>query len=943
MEFRIDSTYRLQFSEDFRFHDAERIVPYLSALGVSALYASPYFRARPHSTHGYDVVDHNALNPEIGSEEEHRALIDACRRHGLAHIVDFVPNHMGVGASNPWWFDVLEWGERSQYARFFDIDWQPQREDLAGKVLLPFLGDHYGRVLERGEIVLNFDAPAGALFFDYYDLRFPLRPSSYAPVLLMAAELCVPTGAQEMENLARDFAAIEAALETAADVEVLRDRFDALKKRVAELVTTNDAAKRAVMLALSSWQVREDQPETVERLEFLLARQHYRLAFWRVALYEINYRRFFDINDLAGLRVEQPDVLAATHEMIFRMIDAGSIQGLRIDHVDGLYNPQGYCSLVRDRAAVANRSLYFVVEKVLARFERLHDDWGVDGTTGYDFMNAAGGLFIDPGAELTFDRIYGPFAPTDESYDAVLYACKQHIIRTKLASELTVLSARLYRIAQQDRRSNDFTYDGIREALAAIVASFPVYRTYVTGSAIDIQDREYIETATMLARRRSDVLDGSVFDFICSALTTSLLQVPATRYDGREVLHFAMKFQQFTGPVMAKAAEDTAYYRYVRLLSLNEVGGDPRRFGSSVSSFHHQNEERSQRFPRSMLATATHDHKRGEDTRLRISALSEMPSRWSRVIRTLARLGGRAFVDSEPAPSRNDMYALYQMILGTWPMEWLDGDIPAGDLPAYVERLARWMLKAVREAKLRSAWVNPNEAYEQAATDLVRRIFEPPAFPLLLREFLPVIRDAALIGMVSGLAQTVLKYTSPGVPDMYQGCELWDLSMVDPDNRRTVDFEQRARYLQEIRDGFARDPLRLAQLLFASWRDGRIKMFLTWRLLALRAERKEFFENGAYKRLGVRGRRAARIVAYARGDALVAVPRLVYPMLRLGADGPPALTFTNEFALLPKRSPRHWVNVFTQRELEAEAADSAVRLPAERLFADLPVAVLVPV
>ncbi|HVA28658.1 MAG TPA: malto-oligosyltrehalose synthase, partial [Candidatus Baltobacteraceae bacterium] len=655
MEHRITSTYRLQFSGEFRFADAERIVDYLADLGVTAMYASPYFRARAGSTHGYDVVDHNAINPDVGTADEHGRMIAAAQARGLSHLLDFVPNHMGVAITNPWWADVLEWGERSPYANYFDVEWHPQRTDLKGKVLLPFLGDHYGRVLEAGDITPVFEPDRGTFSFAYYERRFPLRPSSYAPILISAAHLC-PSREDELTELAKAFAAIYPAW-NAEQAAPLRAKVAELKARLADLASNDARVTSAIENALDAWRVRPDDPAGVERLELMLSRQHYRLAFWRVALYEINYRRFFDINDLVGLRVEDAEVLQATHRLLFDLIDRGLVQGVRIDHVDGLFQPASYLRFLRQRATFAGRPFYLIVEKILAYFEYLREDWNVDGTTGYDFMNLVNGLFVNPRSELAFDRIYASYAPTEETYEAIVYASKQHVIHNKLASELAVLSDRLFKITRQDRRSNDFTYDGLREALASMVASFPVYRTYVTGDGATAEDRQFIEIARTLASKRSEVLDQSVFDFITSVLSTDVSD-GSTRYDPADVLEFAMKFQQFTAPVMAKSVEDTAFYRYVRLISLNEVGGDPRRFGTSVSAFHHHNRQRAQRFPTAMLSTATHDHKRGEDTRLRIDALSEMPGRWRRAMRRFSRIAGGAYVDSERAPSFNDTYAL---------------------------------------------------------------------------------------------------------------------------------------------------------------------------------------------------------------------------------------------------------------------------------------------
>jgi (1->4)-alpha-D-glucan 1-alpha-D-glucosylmutase len=938
------STYRLQFSSSFGFRDARAIVPYLAALGAGAIYASPYLRARPGSGHGYDIIDHNALNPEIGTAEEHAAMIAAAQASGIGHILDFVPNHMGIGGSeNPWWSDVLEWGERSPYAKYFDIDWHPQRTDLDGKVLLPFLGDHYGSVLERGELAPLFDPASGGFAIAYLDHRYPLASKSYALLLGRAANLAAGTCSRELFALAESFAAA-AAPSSEAVAEPERARFVAARKALSELVRTEPAALAAVERALAHWRVAESDPAGAERLDALLNDQHYRLSFWRVSLFEINYRRFFDINDLAGLRVEDAEVFGQTHRFVFDLIADGRLQGLRIDHVDGLFDPAGYCRLVRDRAAMLGHPLYLVVEKILALFEALRDGWGIDGATGYDFMNVVNGLFVDSRAEFAFNRIYREFAANEAGFDEIAYAAKRHIIRSNLASELTVLANLLYRLTRTDRRSSDFTYDGLREALMHVVACFPVYRTYVTGERVEEEDRRFIEWAVTIARRRADIMDDSVFDFLAEVLTADITTVERAHYERTQVLQLAMKFQQYTSPVMAKAIEDTAFYRFMRLISLNEVGGDPSRFGTSIKIFHRHNEWNAKHYPHGMLATATHDHKRGEDARLRIDALSEMPGRWRRALSAFARRSKtRSFLASHPVPSANDEYALYQTLIGTWPANWLERDvIPRGELRPYLERIEGWLRKAVREAKVHSSWVNPNLAYEDAACAFARRLFENGPAATITRDFLPIVRDVAMVAMVSSLAQVTLKLTSPGIPDIYQGCELWDLSLVDPDNRRPVDFELRMKLLDDLRTRFEReDSVALARELLRSWHDGRIKLFITWRLLQLRNQRRDEFLSAGYRRLPTTGRRADRIVSFAREQVVIVAPRLVYRMLRL-RDGMPELSFTNEQISLPVKFPRRFVNAFTGRHVAATVEGSRVRLSGAELLRDLPVAVLVP-
>ena len=935
------STYRLQFSARFRFSDAVRVIPYLADLGVGAIYASPYLQARPGSLHGYDVVDHNQLNPEVGTVEEHAEMIAEAQRLGIGHILDFVPNHMGIrGMENRWWSDLLEWGEHSRYAKFFDVDWHPRRADLEGKVLLPFLGDHYGRVLERGELAPRYDRDRHALVVAYYDLSFPLSPPTYAGMLQRAAE-CANGAGSRLAELAGRFDALRAGGET--DPE----RAEELKAQLAQLLESDVNAAACLERALAEWRVAADGQGARGRLHELLERQHYRLASWRVSLHEINYRRFFNINELAGLRVEDAEVLAQTHRLVFELLAEGKVQGLRIDHIDGLFNPAGYCRLLRERASLLDQPLYLLVEKILARFERLPTNWSVDGTTGYDFMGAVNELFVNERSEAAFDRIYQHYSDEEETYDDVAYQSKEYIIANVLSSELTWLTTTLFRIALSDLRSSDFTYDGLRDAVSAVVASFPVYRTYVADWGPSEQDRHYIEWAVLQAAKRRPLVDESIFWFVQDVLTLRILEVPHAGYDPAEVLHFTMKFQQYTGPVMAKAIEDTAFYRYVRLLSLNEVGGDPRRFGTSLASFHRQNDARASEFPHGMIATATHDHKRGEDTRLRIDALSEMPGRWRRFLRALSRVARpQLIVDSVWAPTRRDQYAIYQMLVGTWPMEWLgsDAEPPREELAGYLERITEWVRKAMREAKINSRWASPNSEYENATVDFVRRLFESSASRFVFRELRALLDDVAFVAMLSGISQVALKLTSPGVPDTYQGCELWDLSMVDPDNRRTVDFALRAQLLSQIKSGMADEsrPKFLRDLL-SSWRDGRVKLFTVWRLLQLRKQQPSIFLGGDYRRLSAGGPHAASVVAYARERIVVVAPRLVYRILRRGERGEPILDFTNEHVTLPRSFPTRFANVFTNAAVEIESSGSTRRrLSVAELFKDFPVAVLVP-
>jgi (1->4)-alpha-D-glucan 1-alpha-D-glucosylmutase len=918
------ATYRLQFSPHFSFNAATALVPYLAALGVSHIYASPYLRARPGSEHGYDVIDPNSLNPEIGTPQEHAELIEASQRAGLGHILDFVPNHMGI-SGNPWWHDVLEWGELSPFAEYFDIDWRPLRRELHGKVLLPFLGDHYGAVLERGELILTFAPERGAFEIAYFERRFPLATASYEALLSLAAEKHGDE-AWPLRALAAEFP--RASRERAAE---LKDELATVAREPANAV--------AIEAALARYRIGAD-PEAADRLDALLARQHYRLAFWRVSVDEINYRRFFDINDLAAVRVEDAEVLAQTHRFAFELIGEGRIQGLRIDHVDGLYNPASYCNLLGDRAAALGHPQYLVVEKVLAPFEHLRAEWRIAGTTGYDFLNFVNGLFVEGRSEAAFDRLYRRFAGINGDFDQFAYRAKKDIMRTALASELGVLATMLDRIAESDRRSNDYTYNVLRDALVEVIASFPVYRTYVTGEELEDDDRRFIEWAVGVARKRSQLGDDRVFDFIESVLTVSAPRI-SLNYERRSVLRFAMKFQQFTSPVTAKGVEDTAFYRFVRLLSLNEVGGDPRRFGTTVATFHRENAERAAHRPHALLATATHDHKRGEDVRTRLDALTEMPGLWDRSIRRWSRLNARkkGFVDGGPAPTENDEYALYQTVIGTWPAGWLEAEsIDAGERNAYVARIEDYLRKAVREAKYRSSWTNPNVPYEDASLAFVRRILAERGSGTFQRELTGLARECATLGMVSSLAQTTLKLTSPGVPDLYQGTELWDLSLVDPDNRRTVDYAARGAMLAEFEAAWRREnQLELCDELLRGWQDGRIKAYVVWRLLHVRREHADLFLRGGYAPLETAGAHAENLIAFAREGIVTLVPRLVRRLLVRDERGV-RLAFDDEQIRLPRDAPASYRDVFTGLEYETQAG----RLGVAAILNRFPAAVLLP-
>src|SRR4051794_1072058 len=903
----IRATYRLQFHKGFTFRDAEALVPYLARLGISHVYASPLMEARPGSTHGYDIVNHKRLNPEIGTDDEFAALIAALQARGMGLILDIVPNHMGIGgADNAWWLDVLEWGEASPYAAYFDINWDPLREDLKGRVLLPVLGDQYGAVLERGEIALRLDPLQGSFSAWYYNHRFPISPLSYPEILRQAGP---PAAALE-----REFAGLR-RLETGP----ARCRAAELKHRLAEAAADPRTAE-AIAAAVEAFAGSPGRPASFRRLHRLLEQQAYRIANWRVAAEEINYRRFFNINDLAGLRIEQPELFEAVHRLVFDMVDRGEVQGLRIDHIDGLFDPAAYCDALQQRAGLQT---YILVEKILARYERL-PDWPIAGSTGYDFANQVLALFVNPSAEAAMTRLYRRLAGRAQSFDEVLYASKKRIMQVNLASEMNVLARRFHRLSMSDWRTRDFTYKGMLTALEEVIAAFPVYRTYVSERGCGTDDRRYIDWAIGLAKTRWRPGETTILDFIHGVLTGDL----SGHSQSPDVLRTAMQFQQVTGPVMAKALEDTAFYRYFRLLALNEVGGDPRRFGMSWAAFHHLTLERARLWPRGMLGTATHDTKRGEDARLRIALLSEIPREWGRRVAQWQRLNRRhrTEIDGEAVPGRNTEYLLYQMLVGAWPPELDPGDGEA--VGGLAERIEAAMIKSVREGKEHSSWSYPDDNYEAGVTRFLRGALDATRPNPFLADLSAFVGTLARPAAIASLSQLVLKLTVPGIPDIYQGCELWDFSLVDPDNRRPVDFVSRRDLLDEMGEASVGSRIE-------NWGDGREKMFVTARLLALRRQQPELFASGDYQPLEIGdGRNADRLGAFARrhGEAVLvaAVPRLVYGIYR---DGEPADWGATEIAL-PSAGP--WRNVFT-----GEALEGRDRIRAADLFRRFPVAVLI--
>src|SRR5712671_181326 len=834
------STYRLQFNRQFTFAHAREIVPYLAALGISDCYASPYFQARAESLHGYDITDHNKLNAAIGSRAEYDAWIADLHAHGMGQIVDFVPNHMGIGEPlNLWWMDVLENGPSSIYAPYFDIDWKPLKSDLQDKVLLPILGDQYGRVLERGELQVHFEA--GAFYLRYYEHEFPIAPGTYRHILQIALE---ELERFKNEDFYAEFQSIITALEylprrTETNPERIAERTrekEIIKRRLESRCEEAPPVREAITAALTKINGRPGDPRSFDALDALLDAQAYRLAFWRVAAEEINYRRFFDVNNLAAIRMELPEVFDAAHQLVVGLVRSGAVTGLRIDHPDGLYLPKEYLEALQRRCAKVlgiplpknGCGVYMIAEKILTGAEKLRSDWPLHGTTGYDFANQAAGVFVDTSAEADMTRTFHRFIGHTMHFGHLVYAKKRLVMRLALANEVEVLGNMLDRLSEKNRWYRDFTFEALARTVRETIACFPVYRTYLApGQPVSDEDRQVIERAIAAAKRRNPAMEESIFNFLRDIL---LFRFPENldAQAREEHMQFVLRFQQFTGPIMAKGLEDTAFYIYNRLAALNEVGGEPQQFGLSVDAFHERNLDRQRDWPATLLTTSTHDTKRSEDVRTRMVAISEMPELWRRSLQRwrLANRRWKRTINDVEAPDGNEEYLLYQTLLGTWPVQ--PSGLPEEAATAeYSERIQTYMAKALHEAKVNTSWIQPNEEWDAAMRDFVGRILDSSPRNKFVPAFLPVVQEIARLGAINSLSQTLLKLTSPGVPDIYQGNEIWDYSLVDPDNRRPVDYKMRQRML----DGLA---TARPDELMPTWPDGRIKMFLTQRVLRFR-------------------------------------------------------------------------------------------------------------
>jgi (1->4)-alpha-D-glucan 1-alpha-D-glucosylmutase len=834
------ATYRLQLSASFGFDEAAKLVPYLKFLGITHLYASPFLKARKGSTHGYDIVDHGKLNPEFGGDAGFERLSDALAAADMGLILDFVPNHMGIGYSdNAWWLDVLEWGPKSPHAASFDIDWETLPYRRGGGLLIPILGRPYGDALEHGEITLRYDHSEGSFSAWYFEHRLPICPNRYddivRTIVTVADASQTPAGRRLLEVVSR----------YSEPASPTRDQAPELKRRLASVEGGADVITNG-LLAYNA-----EAPAARGLLHRLLERQHYRIAHWRVAISEVNYRRFFDINDLAGIRVEHPATFREVHRRTFELIKSGRLHGLRLDHIDGLSDAVRYCGRLRKLVRTPERRTYLVVEKILAENESMPRLPGVSGTTGYDVLNLITRVLLDNAGLPELDEILRTVAPKAADFPDILRQAKIRALENMLASEFTVLSRLLARIAAGHFPSRDFTSDRLRAAFQSYIVHFPRYRTYISRGKVSAEDRKIINDAIAAARDEWFGPDAGIFDFLRDALTLDLVAPGRTGYSKARVSRFAGKVQQLTGPVMAKAMEDTAFYRYHRLLALNEVGNEPVLPGLELSEFHSRMAARAISQPHSMIATATHDTKRGEDARMRILALAELAADWKMAVRRWMSLNEKlAESGSRRIPSRAHEYMLYQALVGAWPLGGLGDD--------FLKRMQNYALKAAREGKQETSWANPNQVYEEGLTRFIQRILDPAESAEFMRDFGEFASRSALIGMLNGLSQTVLKATLPGLPDFYQGTEFWDLSLVDPDNRRRVDFAARAEALERLASGPDWPSM------VANWPDGRVKLALIHRLLQLRAEFPNVFVNGRYEPVEVTGAHCNSVIAFAR-------------------------------------------------------------------------------
>ncbi len=922
------ATYRIQFNPDFGFEQARKIVPYLNELGISDLYASPIFKARKGSSHGYDVVDLNLLNPVLGAEDEFNELIEELKKFRMGWIQDIVPNHMAFDGENTMLMDVLENGEHSEYFDFFDIEWKHFHESLSERLLAPFLGSHYSEALEGGEIKLRYDQ--NGFYINYYALKLPLKIESYARVITYRlSELRKILGDDHP-----DVIKLQGVLYSLKNLPVSEEeqlgrysQIQFVKRILWELYSGNNEIREFINENVAAFNTEKQSQGGAALLDSLLSEQLFRLSFWKVATEELNYRRFFNINGLISVRVEDERVFNGTHLLIMNLVKEKKINGLRIDHIDGLYDPTGYLKKLRERTG----EIYIIVEKILERNEELPSLWAVQGSTGYDFLNQVNGLFCDENNGREFNKLYYRFTGFKISYESMLYEKKKLLIEKDMTGDVDNLAHLLKRISSRNRYGNDMTLYGLKNAIIEILAHFPVYRTYISDDVYEETDRAHMSVAIKKARECNPSL---VYELSFLELFLLLeFGEYMTEEDRKEWVHFVMRFQQLTGPLMAKGFEDTTLYVYNRLLSLNDVGGSPDKFGTSIEEYHDFSIKRSRSEPHSMNATATHDTKRGEDVRARINVLSEIPELWEANIKKWSRVNRRKKKAAKgiAVPDRNDEYFLYQTLIGAMPFAEKEGD-------GFSTRLKDYMTKAVREAKVHTAWLKPDTDYEENFMLFIERILNP-SNRKFLEDFIPFQKMVSYYGIFNSLSQTLLKIASPGLPDFYQGSEFWDLNLVDPDNRRPVDYSLRTWLLNEMKSREGRDMPGLIDELLSTREDGRIKLFLIYKALEVRRKQRNLFEKGEYVPLQTDGVHKDRIIAFAwvhKPDWIITVaPRFLTGIVKedqypLGRE-----IWKDTAIVMPEGSPVKWTNKITGAVLEGGG-----RLHAGNVLEHFPCALL---
>lgn len=946
------ATYRLQFNHQFTFAQAIELVDYLNELGITDLYVSPIMKSQPGSMHGYDVLDTNQINPEIGTEEQLGQLVDQLKKYHMGFLIDIIPNHMCIASSaNKWWNDVLENGPSSLFANHFNIVWDPPKTELRNKVLLPVLDQQFGKVIENQDLKLIYEE--GSFFIDLKERLFPVNPRSWTLILEPIVKKFESQQEEpqpeilELQSILTALSHLPGTSET--DPEKCKERNrekEIIKKRLAALLE-NQTILKVVQEEIKEINGIKGDSHSFDRLEELIKAQPYRLSFWRVTNEEINYRRFFDINDLASMRVEQEEVFSDMHELVLKLVKQKWITGFRIDHVDGLLAPQQYfirlqkacADALEEQFSETQRNFYMIVEKILGSNEKLSTQWLVFGTTGYDYLNLLNGLFVVTENQDAIRHIYEEFVGQRNSMQNIIYQCKKLILIVSMSSELHILARQLEEVSEQHRWSRDFTLESLRFALREVIACFPVYRSYIRPQTHQIseEDCDYVATAIRNAKNRNPAMESSIFDFIQSVL---LLQNPEglTEIQIEARYQFILRFQQLTGPVTAKGVEDTAFYRYYPLASLNEVGMDPNLFGVTPEYFHQKNQERKDNWPYTMLATSTHDTKRNEDVRARINILSEDPQGWKNALQQWKEYNQdkKRKVNDQEVPDANEEYLLYQTLIGTWPLYPMD----AAARIRYIDRIDKFMNKAIKEAKTHTSWVNVNEVYEQGVKEFIYDILTPSASNQFLRDFVIYVQPIIKAGMFNSLSQILLKMTTPGIPDFYQGTELWEFALVDPDNRHSVDYENRSHLLKELKEKGKENQMALIDQLLETPEDGLIKLYMTSQVLNFRRQQTNLFLNGSYKPISINGEKARYVIAFGRENdqekMIVVVGRFYTQLINILSNPPLGQDIWKDTYLsLTPEWHGSYQDLFT-----GQAYSIASSIPVSELFFKLPMTLL---